>query len=281
MDTANQRMTEFLSSLSLELSARADAVRQLIGAKHWLTDGHHKEQILQGVIERHCPSSVRVGKGFVINPGSPDSCSKEQDIILFDSRAEAPFLETGDLVVVSAQSTIACVSVKSSLGTSELRSSIEGLNSVRKVLATTPKGSSGIWCGAFFFKGPERQKPKDWINKHIKRELSKSAASLSSDFTRDVNPLGPNMFVSLQKGLLISTKPGNRNGGKHIGDRAVVYECGQLGAAVFLARLIGFLSNYLGQAAAGLLSPQTGWNTKEYAKSISKPFQIPIGRRTQ
>jgi hypothetical protein len=65
-------------------------VRDLIGSKHWLSDGHHKEFLLTALLERHLPAGTIAGRGFVIHPDEPDQCSTEQDILVVDSTREAP-----------------------------------------------------------------------------------------------------------------------------------------------------------------------------------------------
>jgi len=67
----------YLASLSAELRAQATRVRDLIGDRHWLSDGHHKEYLLKDMLARHVPSSVAVSRGFVTHPNRADLVSRE------------------------------------------------------------------------------------------------------------------------------------------------------------------------------------------------------------
>ena len=48
---------EYHKSIARELEATKDRIRQLIGDKHWLTDGEHKEAVLRRVLMT-CPHGL-------------------------------------------------------------------------------------------------------------------------------------------------------------------------------------------------------------------------------
>lgn len=52
---------EYLESWSNELIARASRVRQLIGSRHWLSDGHHKEMLVREFLKRYLPVTLEIG----------------------------------------------------------------------------------------------------------------------------------------------------------------------------------------------------------------------------
>ena len=68
--------TRYLTSLAFELKAQSQRVRDLIGTKHWLSDGYHKEELLRSVLRRHSPSAVTWTRGFVTSPTEAQSCSR-------------------------------------------------------------------------------------------------------------------------------------------------------------------------------------------------------------
>ena len=80
----------YLRSLADELSAQSLRVRDLIGDRHWLTDGTHKEFLLAEIIRRHVPGAHIVARGFIISPFGTDACSRELDILIVDTSSEAP-----------------------------------------------------------------------------------------------------------------------------------------------------------------------------------------------
>lgn|GEM_PF-6627972 len=66
-------------SVTDELDAIKNRIRNLV--THWATDGEWKEAALRSVLRRHLPSSVFVGRGFVMGktivpPRSFCSCCK-------------------------------------------------------------------------------------------------------------------------------------------------------------------------------------------------------------
>jgi hypothetical protein len=141
----------YLSSLAEELASQGKRVRDLIGNRHWLSDGHHKEYLISTLLSRHCPSAILVSRGFVLNPRNPDLCSREQDILLIDTTSEAPLFHQGGLAIASPRSILAAVSVKTSLGKSELCDAFECLNSTRTVALASGVPLTQTFCGAFFF----------------------------------------------------------------------------------------------------------------------------------
>lgn len=144
----------YLASISEELISQANRVRDLIGDRHWFSDGHHKEQLLASVLRRHLPSDILVSRGFVIDPIDPGGCSKEQDILVVDGHREAPVFHQGDLVICFPRTVLAAVSVKTRMDRGSILDMIDGLNSVRDVLRHRPD-PGGAWCAGFCFATDE------------------------------------------------------------------------------------------------------------------------------
>lgn len=141
----------YLSSLSEELASQAKRVRDLIGSRHWLSDGHHKEFLLSSLLQRHCPSATLVSRGFVINPSYPDLCSREQDILVIDTYSEGPIFYQGGLAIAAPQSVMAAISVKTSLGKKELFDALDSLNSAQEVAIESGLHVTHTFYGAYFF----------------------------------------------------------------------------------------------------------------------------------
>jgi hypothetical protein len=138
----------YLQSLGKELESQADRVRHLIGDRHWLSDGQHKEAILRALLRPHLPDAAIVTRGFVLDSTPELAPSQEQDILLVDTSASAPLFSTPDLTITDTRGARCCISVKSTLRRSELRNSVRNLISVPK----PPLLSRALpWLGAFFF----------------------------------------------------------------------------------------------------------------------------------
>lgn len=142
----------YLASLSAELRAQATRVRDLIGDRHWLSDGHHKEYLLKDILARHVPSSVAVSRGFVTHPHRADLVSREQDIMFVDTLAVGPIFDQGGVCVAFPQHVAAAIAVKTTYSARQLVDACETLNSLRRVAAYSGV-TTAPWCGVLFFEG--------------------------------------------------------------------------------------------------------------------------------
>jgi hypothetical protein len=142
----------YLASVSAELQAQATRVRDLIGDKHWLSDGHHKEYLVKHTLARHVPSGVTISRGFVTHPQRSDLVSREQDLVLVDTLAVAPVFDQGGLCVAFPHQVIGAIAVKTKLGNAELVDACDTLHSVRRIAAYAGVTASP-WCGVLFFDG--------------------------------------------------------------------------------------------------------------------------------
>jgi len=116
---------EYHKSIAGELKATKDRIRQLIGGRHWQTDGEHKEAVLRKILRNHLPESVRVGRGFVC---FRNETSRQIDILINANDKPALFKD-GELVLVTPDAVQAIVEVKTSLKSrSDLRSALTKLS---------------------------------------------------------------------------------------------------------------------------------------------------------
>jgi hypothetical protein len=103
------RIDEYFRSLTAEVEALRDRVRQLIETSHWQTDGEWKESVIRQILPRQLPASVNVGRGFVITAAA---ASSQLDVLLFDSTKPVLFRD-GDLAFVTPDAVIGVIEVKS------------------------------------------------------------------------------------------------------------------------------------------------------------------------
>jgi hypothetical protein len=136
----------YLRSLSMEIQSRANRVRHLIGDKHFLTDGHHKEYVLQSMLQKFLPHGVICARGFVVRDHSLSAISNEQDLLLVDTRRCAPLFYESGVVVTFPENVRAAVSVKSTLSSTSLLDSVKGLNSIPRI-----ESEQQPWLGVFAF----------------------------------------------------------------------------------------------------------------------------------
>lgn len=133
----------YFESWSQEIASRADRVRLLIGSKHWLSDGVHKEFLIREFLARHLPSGLNTGRGF-IRKLDIDLVSPEVDIIVADPRRHVPIFREGDLQIVPPSSVLATIEVKSTYRKQVLRDAMSNVYKVRSVTVRHGSGSD-VW----------------------------------------------------------------------------------------------------------------------------------------
>ena len=141
----------YYDSLATELLAQADRVRSLIGDAHFLTDGHHKENLLRHQLLRYLPSGITATRGFLLSPQQLDSPSKEQDIVLIDRNYEIPFFFDGDVVIAPPRSAVAALSVKSTMDSSSVADTLNNQLSAVTV-ASHDTDAPSIYIGGYYFR---------------------------------------------------------------------------------------------------------------------------------
>jgi signal peptidase I len=107
---------EFRKSISKELIAVKDRIRNFISDHHWGEDGRFKEYILMQTLRNYLPDSVRVGTGFVI---SGEQCSGQIDVIVY-SASVTPFFHSGDFVIVEKNGVRGIIEVKTRLNKAQV-----------------------------------------------------------------------------------------------------------------------------------------------------------------
>ena len=147
--------SRYLQSLAEELSAPANRIRNLIGDRHWPTDGAYKEHLLGSVIRRHCPDGLTVARGFVVSDLDQTVVSREQDLLLVDTTREAPLFYEAGVIVSFPRNVVGAISVKSSPNKGEVEDVVSTLNSLRTAAAHPNLEPSHIWCGAYVFSAPK------------------------------------------------------------------------------------------------------------------------------
>lgn len=142
--------THCFASWGLELKARCNRVRDLIGDAHWLSDGHHKEELFKQLLVRHLPSRFRIGRGFMCPSDPREGVSREIDIMISDSESGLPFFSEGGLVIAPPSSVVAQVHVKTEFKVPEL---LDVITSVERNLSifTSCVSNRSLWSGAVFF----------------------------------------------------------------------------------------------------------------------------------
>lgn len=124
-------LNEYYKSLSDELAAVKNRVRQLIDDPQWLADGQWKESVLRSVLRRHAPANVGVGSGFVV---TPDDATGQIDVLLYDTSKPVLFRDS-ELVMVTRDACLGVIEVKSRIaGPQALADAFEALSAKARFL---------------------------------------------------------------------------------------------------------------------------------------------------
>ena len=121
-------------------------MRQLIGDRHWLTDGHHKEIIVREFLNRYISPRLQIGSGFVKNR-SHNLCSPEIDILISDWSSHSAFFNEGGVQIAPPSSTVAYIEMKSKFTASSLEKALSGISNTQRAHGDQ---ASHIWRSVCF-----------------------------------------------------------------------------------------------------------------------------------
>lgn len=141
---------EYHKSLTDELHALKDRIRNL--AEHWPADGEFKEAALRTVLRRHLPSSLIVGRGFIV---TEQSSSTQVDLLIADGNKPTLFRD-GDLMFLTPDCVRAVIEVKTSLAASaDVEECAVKLAKIGKLCREN--GEATPWLGIFSYEGSLQQ----------------------------------------------------------------------------------------------------------------------------
>ena len=121
----------YFKSLTLELTALKDRVRDFINDSHWLTDGEWKEGVLRSSLARNLPQDIQIGRGFIL---TPEGASTQIDILLYSSESPVLFRD-GDLVFIQPAAVRGVIEVKTKLNLYSLRKAVGKIKKIGEMLS--------------------------------------------------------------------------------------------------------------------------------------------------
>lgn len=214
-----------------ELLARADRVRKLIGRKHWLSDGHHKEEILRDFLRRHIPNRFEIGRGFVVGTSGGKSVSPEVDILISDSQSELPWLKEGGLIVAPPVGVCAHIHVKTKANNAEILDVFESIHKTEAVFHRNA-ADRGRWsAGVFFNAGTNGTSEEKWISILTKASLTNASQNRNGKESKYRNL--PRLLTVIGGPLFLFDEQQAQWRG---------YNCSKIGPAVLLMELYDAIS---------------------------------------
>jgi hypothetical protein len=137
-----------LRSLTEEIHALKNRVRDIIGPAHWQSDGEWKESVLRTALRRHVPRTVCVGRAFVVGK---NELTRQIDILLY--RSDCPILyQDADFVLLTPDAVLATIEVKTRQTNAQLIETIENAVSNTKVIVDGVSIRSPF-TGVFVYEG--------------------------------------------------------------------------------------------------------------------------------
>lgn len=231
----DSRVPAYFESWALEFQSRADRVRLLIGAAHWLSDGMHKESLLREFLRRHLPIDLSISRGFVRRLDT-DVVSPEVDIIVSDPHRHVPLFNEGDLQIVAPSSVLATLEVKSTYRKDVLAKALLNVAKVRGVICN-PAKPADLWSAILFGTAEKPQPLEDILqdltsilgNRDFRQEIDNSAISAPQKM--------PCVIAVLDSFLVLLSEDQERRSVLSV--RAFSSE--RWSAALAMAQLFGFL----------------------------------------
>jgi len=130
-DDFSRAIAEYQLTYGHELQARMKRLDGIIGDRHWLTVGTYKENLIKSVLGNRLPRKYEVSTGFVLAcKNKKRLISRQIDVLIWDSENHAPIFRDGNFVIVSPEACVAAIEVKSKLTQTELKSSLQNLDSL-------------------------------------------------------------------------------------------------------------------------------------------------------
>ena len=177
-----QNFQAYHESIAGELRVAKDRMRNLIGDRHWQSDGEHKEAILRKLLRTHVAQSLQIGRGFVCGDGGASS----QIDILITHRDKPTLFRDGELLLVTPDAVAAIIEVKTRID--NLAGVLHKL--ARSVAMIRDAGNNRCLAGLFVYEPLETQDAHNQILEGVH-----GASRGQADRVVNWVAAGPSLFV--------------------------------------------------------------------------------------
>ena len=217
--------TTYFKSLTAELDALKNRVRNFIAGAHWQTDGEWKESVLRSLLRRCLPENIRVGRGFVVGP---NATSNQIDVLIYSANKPVLFRD-GDLVFITHDALIGMIEVKTSVNKQIFKEAV--LKLAENADRVIPHGRNTKLIGLFAYDN-------DGVTHDDALRALQDAAHGEVKRVVDISTFGSDLFTRWWQ-----LEP-NRNGGsgRQRVDRWHAYEIKSMAPAYFIHNVLEFLN---------------------------------------
>jgi hypothetical protein len=109
---------------------------------HNLAAGEAREHAVARELAPHFPTRFRLSSGMVVNVAGQES--RQQDVLITDPSIGTPFVAEGNIGVHPIETVAATLQVKTSAGPAEIRSAVDNVSSVKRLVTNTPRAFSRL-----------------------------------------------------------------------------------------------------------------------------------------
>jgi hypothetical protein len=124
----------YFRSLTAEINALKDRIRNFIGDAHWLSDGLWKESVVKAILRRYFPGAAGIGTGFVITDQGPTT---QIDVLIYDL-AKPVLFRDGDFVIITADAAVGLIEVKTRIQKNQIEQVCRKIFAAAQLLRTQP-----------------------------------------------------------------------------------------------------------------------------------------------
>ena len=190
MDSSIERMLQYCSGIAREFETRLNRVRAYV-PNHKPSAGATNEIILRSFLAQLTTARYAVGQGFICDPSSPETVSKQCDILVYDQHQYPLVYSEGEIKVVFPQSVRMLIEVKTGLSKKDLWGALANIS--------TAKQMNDLLNGVIFaFESPQTET--------VVKNLREYSANLSLRHA-------PIAIILLKRGAIIHRWPGTELGG--------------------------------------------------------------------
>jgi hypothetical protein len=185
--------------ISKALAAQAEVAG---GTGHASTTGKMRELLIQRFLKPHLPRTFEIRSGIIVD--SKGKKSKQQDIVIVDTRLPVIDIGSDNEAILIAESVVATIEVKSHLGTSEIEDSLESIALTKRL---TRCGEQMYKKGGVEIRTPNPHPILSYLFAYDGLNLETLLEKVANfAYSKNDGGIGPEAVCVLSKGVLLRSQ---------------------------------------------------------------------------